>query len=153
MTGMLRQRAGCHTERCKPFFRPSNPKSRAKVRASFNTLCWSLSFIVVLQCMAGMVTASAVGRTTFLGFAHGCGTVGACWPLVQNIVQDKVISQVLWPYMRLGQYWIECRMLENPPSLSQNRICRLRLSVKRHLTLIQSCPVVHSKPWSQAPAP
>ena len=27
------------------------------VRASFNTLCWSLSFIVVLQCMAGMVAA------------------------------------------------------------------------------------------------
>ena len=27
------------------------------VRASFNTLCWSLSFIVVLQCIAGMVVS------------------------------------------------------------------------------------------------
>ncbi|CAE7877818.1 Scn8a [Symbiodinium microadriaticum] len=30
------------------------------VRASFNTLCWSLSFIVVLQCMAGMVMSQVL---------------------------------------------------------------------------------------------
>ncbi|CAJ1418028.1 unnamed protein product [Effrenium voratum] len=30
------------------------------VRASFNTLCWSLSFIVVLQCIAGMVISQVV---------------------------------------------------------------------------------------------
>ena len=30
------------------------------VQASFNTLCWSLSFIVVLQCIAGMVISQVV---------------------------------------------------------------------------------------------
>ena len=30
--------------------------------ASFNTLCWSLSFIVVLQCIAGMVRGLSNGR-------------------------------------------------------------------------------------------
>lgn len=32
------------------------------VQASFNTLCWSLSFIVVLQCIAGMVISQVVSQ-------------------------------------------------------------------------------------------